>query len=131
MTLYELYRYTPQEILEVEYLLKQAKKFRVLDKVQEAFFQFSPRLVEVKIEGFGEHEPWANFHKNIIINELTYHLIDQVVDNEYDREYWYNKQIENEVFTIFFLKTDFREFDNQIIYKKFEDFLNTIDKVEK
>jgi hypothetical protein len=28
-------------------------------------------------------------------------------------------------------KTDFREFDNQIIYKKFEDFLNTIDKIKK
>jgi len=52
MTLYELYKYTPQEIIEVEYLLKQAKRFKFLDKIQEAFFQFSPRLVEVKIENF-------------------------------------------------------------------------------
>jgi len=131
MTLYELYRYEPQEIIEVEYLLKQAKRFKLLDKVQEAFFQFSPRLVAEKIEGFGEHEPWADSHKNLIINELAYSLIDQVLNNEYDREYWYNKQIEDEIFTTFFLKTDFREFDNKIIYKKFEDFLNTIDEVKK
>ena len=128
MTLYKLYKYTPQNILEVEYLLKQAERFNLLDKVQEAFFQFSPRLVEVKIEGFGEHEPWANSHINLIINELTYYLVDEVLYNEYDRENCYNKQIDNEAFTPFILNTDFRELDNETIYKKFKDFLNTITK---
>ena len=131
MTLYKLYKYTTQNIVEVEYLLNQAERFNLLDKVQEAFFQFSPRLVEVKIEGFGEHEPWANSHINLIVNELTYYLVDQVLRNEYDREYWYNEQIDNEAFTPFLLKTDFRELDTEIIYEKFKDFLYSIDKEEK
>ena len=41
--------------IEVEYLLDQAKRFDILDEVQEAFFQFSPDLVEEKIEGFFPH----------------------------------------------------------------------------
>ena len=72
MTLYELYKYTPKEIKEIEYLLEQAKRFNILDAVQEAFFQFPPDLVESKIDGFGEHEPWAISHKRIIINEIIF-----------------------------------------------------------
>ncbi|SFP89394.1 hypothetical protein [Hydrogenimonas thermophila] len=126
MTLYDLYRYTPQQIIEVEYLLEQAKRFDIVDRVAEAFFQFSPRLVEDKIEGFGEHEPWAIFHKSLIISELAYYCIDKTVDEEYEREFWYNEQIDKEVFTPFFLKTDFRKLNDQAILTKFSSFLNKL-----
>ena len=127
MTLYDLYRYTPQQIIEVEYLLEQAKRFYIVDKVAEAFFQFSPRLIENKIEGFGEHEPWAISHKNLIIGELAYCLIDKTVTKEYDREFWYNEQIDKEIFTPFFLKTDLRKLENQTVLTKFDNFLKKIE----
>ena len=123
MTLYELYKYTPKEILEVEYLLDQAKRFNILDEVQEAFFQFSPNLVEEKIEGFGEHEPWAISHKRHITNEIIYYLIYKVCENEYIAEYWINEQIFKEIFTPFMLKNDFRKLNDEMIFKLFKTYL--------
>ena len=131
MTLYELYKYTPKEIVEVEYLLDQAKRFDILDEVQEAFFQFSPDLVEKKIEGFGEHEPWAISHKRHIINEIIYYLIDRICENEYIAEYWINEQIFKEIFTPFMLKNDFRKLDDEKIFKLFKTYLEeNFEKVE-
>ena len=129
MTIYELYKYTPKEIVEVEYLLEQAKRFHILDAVQEAFFQFSPDLVKKKIEGFAEHEPWAVSHKRHIINEIVFYLLNQTIENEYeyDREYWSDKQIWHEVFTPFVLQTDMRDMDNETL---FLDFLNFMEKIE-
>ena len=126
MTLYELYRYTPQEIVEVEYLLEQAKRFEILDEVQESFFQFSPDLIEEKIEGFGEHEPWAVSHKRHIINEIIFYLIEKVSEDEYIAEYWDNEQIWKEVFTPFMLQNDFRELDNEVILELFKAYLDKI-----
>jgi hypothetical protein len=123
MTLYELYKYTPKEIVEVEYLLDQAKRFDILDEVQEAFFQFSPALVEEHIEGFGEHEPWAISHKRHIVNEIIYYLIDKICENEYIAEYWINEQIFKEIFTPFMLKNDFRKLDDEKIFKLFKTYL--------
>lgn len=128
MTLYELYRYTPKEIIEIEYLLEQAKRFNLLDEVQEAFFQFPPMLVEEKIEGFGEHEPWAISHKRIIISELIYHFIDKTTKNEFEKEYLENKQINEEAFTPFVLKTDMRELDIHEIYEKFKKHIANYSK---
>ena len=131
MTLYELYKYTPKEIVEVEYLLDQAKRFDILDEVQEAFFQFSPDLVEEHIEGFGEHEPWAISHKRHIINEIIYYLIDRICENEYTAEYWINEQIFKEIFTPFMLKNDFRKLDDEKIFKLFKTYLEeNFEKVE-
>ena len=127
MTLYDLYRYTPKEVLEIEYLLNQAKKFDILDAVQESFFQFSPDLVKEKIEGFGEHEPWAISHKRLIINEIVFYLIEQTFENEFDEEYWDNKQIWDEVFTPFVLQTDMRSIGNEEL---FTDFLSFIEKMD-
>jgi len=127
MTLYELYKYTSKEIVEVEYLLEQAKRFHILDVVQESFFQFSPDLVEDKIEGFGEHEPWAVSHKRHIINEIVFYLLGQTLENKYDEEYWSDKQIWHEVFTPFILQTDMRDMDNETL---FLDFLNFMEKIE-
>ncbi len=123
MTLYELYKYTPKEIIEVEYLLDQAKRFNILDEVQEAFFQFSPNLVEEKIEGFGEHEPWAISQKRHIANEIIYYLIYKVCENEYIAEYWINEQIFKEIFTPFILKNDFRKLNDEMIFKLFKTYL--------
>jgi len=128
MTLYELYKYTSKEIVEVEYLLEQAKRFHILDAVQESFFQFSPDLVEDKIEGFGEHEPWVVSHKRHIINEIVFYLLNQTIENEYDREYWSDKQIWHEVFTPFILQTDMRDMDNETL---FLNFLNFMEKIEQ
>lgn len=122
MTLYELYKYTPQEIVEVEYLLDQAKRFDILDEVQEAFFQFSPDLLEKKIEGFGEHEPWAISHKRNIVNEIIFHLIEKVSEDEYVAEYWVNEQIWREVFTPFLLGNDFRKLKNEEIFELFKAY---------
>ena len=127
MTLYELYRYTPKEILEIEYLLSQAKKFDILDEVQESFFQFSPDLVKEKIEGFGEHEPWAISHKRHIINEIIFYLIEQTFENEFDREYWSDKQIWHEVFTPFILQTDMRSISNDDLLAGFLNFSEQLD----
>lgn len=131
MTLYKLYKYTKKEIVEVEYLLDQAKRFCILDEVQEAFFQFSPSLVEEKIEGFGEHEPWVISHKRHIINEIIYFLIDKVCENEYVAEYWINEQIWKEIFTPFVLKNDFRKIDDKKIVELFKCYLEeNFEKVE-
>ena len=117
--------------MEVEYLLEQAKRFNILDQVQEAFFQFSPNLVEEKIEGFGEHEPWAISHKRHIINEIIFFLIDKVCDNEYIAEYWANEQVWREVFTSFVVKNDFRSLDVEKIIELFQSYLNeNFEKVE-
>ncbi|MEA2072313.1 MAG: hypothetical protein U9O86_01910 [Campylobacterota bacterium] len=129
MTLYELYKYTPKQIIEVEYLLDQAKRFDILDEVQEAFFQFSPDLVEEKIEGFGEHEPWATSHKRHIVNEIIYYLIENVSEGEYIAEYWINEQIFKESFTPFILQNDLRKLDNEKIFELFKTYLdNKINK---
>jgi len=131
MTLYDLYKYTPKEIVEVEYLLDQAKRFNILDEVQEAFFQFSPDLVDEEIEGFGEHEPWAISHKRHIVNEIIYYLIYKVCENEYIAEYWINEQIFKEIFTPFMLKNDFRKLDDEKIFKLFKSYLEeNFEKVE-
>jgi len=127
MTLYDLYRYTPKEIVEVEYLLEQAKRFHILDAVQESFFQFSPDLVKDKIEGFGEHEPWAVSHKRHIINEIVFYLIEQTLENEYDEEYWSDKQIWHEVFTPFILQTDMRVVNDEKLFLGFLNFMKKID----
>lgn len=124
MTLYELYKYTPKQIIEVEYLLDQAKRFDILDEVQEAFFQFSPDLVEEKIEGFGEHEPWATSHKRHIVNEIIYYLIENVSEDEYIAEYWINEQIFKESFTPFMLQNDLRKLDTENIFELFKTYLD-------
>ncbi len=123
MTLYELYKYTPKEIKEIEYLLEQAKRFNILDEVQEAFFQFSPDLVEEKIEGFGEHEPWAISHKRIIINEIIFYLINQTIDNEFDKEFWSDNQVWNEIFTPFILQTDMRSLNEKELFNSFLNYV--------
>lgn len=131
MTLYDLYKYTPKEILEVEYFLDQAKRFNILDEVQEAFFQFSPDLVDENIEGFGEHEPWAISHKRHIVNEIIYYLIYKICENEYTAEYWINEQIFKEIFTPFMIKNDFRKLDVEEIIQLFKSYLEeNFEKVE-
>jgi hypothetical protein len=126
MTLYELYKYTTKQIAEVDYLLDQAKRFDLLDEVQEAFFQFSPDLVDEHIEGFGEHEPWAISHKRIIVDEIVYYLIYQVAEDKYKAEYWINEQIWKEIFTPFVLENDFREMKNEELFHLFKKHLNNI-----
>jgi len=126
MNLYELYKYTPQEIVEVEYLLDQAKRFDILDEVQESFFQFSPDLLEEKIEGFGEHEPWAVSHKRHIVNEIIYYLIARVSDDKYIAEQWIDEQIWREPFTPFILENDFRKLDNGKIFELFRAYLGSL-----
>ena len=131
MTLYELYKYTPKQIIEGEYLLDQAKRFDILDEVQEAFFQFSPDLVEEKIEGFGEHEPWATSHKRHIVNEIIYYLIENVCEDEYIAEYWINEQVFKELFTPFILQNDLRKLDNEKIFELFKTYLDGLQHDEK
>jgi len=131
MTLYELYKYTPKQIIEVEYLLDQVKRFDILDEVQEAFFQFSPDLVEEKIEGFGEHEPWATSHKRHIINEIIYYLIENISEDEYIAEYWINEQIFKESFTAFILQNDLRKLDNEKIFELFKTYFDGLQHDKK
>jgi len=126
MTLYDLYRYTSKQIVEVEYLLEQAKRFEILDKVQEAFFQFSPDLVKEKIEGFGEHEPWATSHKRHIINEIVFYLIEKVSQDEHIAEYWANEQIWREVFTPFVVQNDFRKLYDKELLDLFKHYLENL-----
>ncbi len=108
----------------MEYLLDQAKRFDILDEVQEAFFQFSPDLVEEEIEGFGEHEPRATSHKRHILNEIIYYFINNVSEDEYTAEYWINEQIFKESFTPFILQNDLRKLEKEEVFELFKAYLN-------
>ena len=123
MTLYDIFRYTNHQIKEVDYLIDQAFKLGIEDRVQEAFFQFSPDLVDKKIPGFGEHEPWAVFHKRVIINEIIFFLIEQYTEDEYKRDVLYDNQIWNEEYTDFVLETDMRKMERSEIIKKFKKYM--------
>lgn len=126
MTLYELYKYTPKQIIEVEYLLDQAKRFGILDEVQESFFQFGPDLVEEHIEGFGEHEPWAISHKRSIVNEITFYLISKIAKDEYEDEFLANEQIWKELFTPFLLTNDLRKLNDEELLALFKSYVNEV-----
>jgi hypothetical protein len=121
MTLYELFRYEPRQIIEVEYLLDQCKRFGIEDTVQESFFQFSPNLImdeEQQIPGFGEHEPWAIFHKRTITSDIIFFLIESQDYGDYTEEDLIREQVWNETFTHFVLKNDFRKMSVQEIKDK-------------
>lgn len=121
MKLYELFKYTKKEIVELEYLLEQGKRFGIEDKIQEAFFQFHPSLLkkEQQIPGFGEHEPWAIFHKHAAAQELIFHFIDRNFKNEFVNEFLINKQIWEESFKEFIIKNDFRNYSDKELDAKF------------
>jgi hypothetical protein len=127
MTLYELFRYEPNQILEVEYLLDQCKRFGIEDRVQESFFQFSPNLLpkEQQIKHFGEHEPWAIFHKRTIMNEIIYFLIESQGYQDYTEEYLINEQVWNETFMDFVLKNDFRKMSDKEIKDKSKELFDS------
>ncbi len=121
MTLYELFRYTDQEILELEYLLEQGRRFNIEDKIQESFFQFHPMLLkkEEEIPGFGEHEPWAFFHKRMAANEIIYYLIENTVEGEYNQEDEINKHIWKDKYVSFLVKNDLRNLSKNEIFELF------------
>jgi hypothetical protein len=128
MTLYELYGYTEQNIVDVEYLLDQAKKFKIIDEVSESLFQFDPTLLpeNEQIEEFGEHEPWAVFHKRTIINEIIFYLLEVTTDGDYELEDCINDQVWNETYTPFVLRTDMRDMNEYEIVTSFEVFCTAI-----
>lgn len=105
MTLYEIFKYTEEEIKIIEDLFELSKKLEIEEKVQEHIFQFSPQLLskDKQIEGFGEHESWFDYHKICVINEIVYKLLEMIINDEFDREYYENKQIFDGVFTKFLL----------------------------
>ena len=99
MTLYDIYRYKPEEIIEIEKLLDLVYKLGVEDEVQEAFFQFSPRLIMDKkdrIDGFGEHETWFASHKRSILIEIIVFLIESITKDEYEQEEMINYVVNDE-----------------------------------
>lgn len=56
MTLYELYRYTPKEIIEVEYLLDQVKRFNILDEET-----FTPFVLKTDMRELADCEIYEKF----------------------------------------------------------------------
>lgn len=132
MNLYTLYKYTPIQIIEVEYLLEQAKRFNILDQVRDAFFQFSPLLITPKESTeIEKHEPWAIFHKQCIINELIFYLIEKVYTDKYIITYLTDKQIWDEIFTPFILKTDFLKLKDEEIYALFKNYIEKNNHIEE
>jgi len=126
MTLYQLLKYTPKEKMDVEYLLDVANEMNCLDDVQESMFQFHPSLLdeEEQLEGFGEHEPFAVFHKKLIMNEIIFNILKIIYTTDYSQEDAINSQIWNETYTPFMLKNDLRNLTKDEIINKFKEYFN-------
>jgi hypothetical protein len=124
MTLYEFYQYTDKEIIEVEYLLEQSKRFDILDKVREALFQFPPSLLEEEhqIPGFGEHERWSDCHKEHIASEIIYYLIEKNFEGDYTQEDLMNEHIWDRTYKPFMEQNDLRTMNDEEINEKFLEY---------
>jgi hypothetical protein len=126
MTLYEFYQYEESEVLEMEYLLEQAKRFKILDEVRESYFQFGPNLIleeSEQIPGFGCHERWSDFHKRSTVNEIIFYLIETNFEDDYLQEALINEHIWNDTYRNFITRIDLREYSKSKINKKFIEYV--------
>ena len=96
--LYKIFGYRDKDIIAIEKLIEIVNDLDIHEEADEALFQFHPKLVsdDEKVKGFNEHEPWFCFHKNMIIGEIIFAVLEKNIDNEYDRDYEINRQIEDE-----------------------------------
>jgi len=121
--LYKLFNYTEKEKIEIEYLTSLIETLDIMGRADEALFQFSPSLVEEKTIKFNEHEPWAVFHKKMLIHEIIIYLIEQSFENEYDSEYEINEVIWNDKYVNWFKKTDLSNKSKKEIINIFKKML--------
>lgn len=125
MTIYDIYRYTLDEIAEFEKLLELVYKLGVEDRVQESFFQFSPNLImdeSKRIPGFGEHETWFSSHKRSVIIEIIVYLIENTIEDEYIQEEMINDLINEEMYTDF-INNSLYSLTKEEIIQKFKSFI--------
>jgi len=126
MTLYDIYRYKPEEIKEIEKLLDLVYKLGIEDAVQEAFFQFNPSLIMNKdeyITGFGEHETWFDSHKRSIAIEIIVFLIETIIKDEYIQEDMINELVNDDSY-VDFVDDSLYDLSKDEIVEKFKRRLN-------
>jgi len=131
--IYKLLEITPQNEIELNYLVSLSEKFEIIDKVQEHIFQFAPTF-----DDNGRNQTFASFYKVSIILELSYKMLEEFAkkntelkDNEFATEhfvdYFYNLILDNKetpkkcVFLDFILKNNLNDLnivDIMKLYKK-------------
>lgn len=120
MILKILYDYTEKDIQDINYLLILANEFDCLDEVKESIFQFSPRLTG---ETNTSHDPWPEFHKEIILNEIIFQLLEICIEDEYKREEATDMQIWHGKYSNFLTMNNFSNSTKEDIIKEFNIFL--------
>lgn len=120
MILEILFDYTEKDIKDVNYLLILANEFDCLDEVKESIFQFNPRLTG---KTNTSHEPWPEFHKEIILNEIIFQLLEICIDDEYKREEATDMQIWHGKYSNFLTMNNFSNSTKEDIIKEFNIYL--------
>jgi len=127
--IYKLLEITPQNEVELNYLISLSEKFDIFDKVQEHIFQFAPTF-----DNNGRNQTFANFYKTSIILELSYKMLEEFAktnknlkDCEFATEdfidYFYNLILNNRetpkkcIFLDFILKNNLNDLNIKNIIK--------------
>jgi len=119
--LYKVFEYNEKQKKEIEYLVDVIDTLQIQDEVQEALFQFSPRLLKKNNLKYTNHESWVSFHKNILLEEIILGLLESIIENEYILEFEMNEQINNKKFKDFF-KNDLKDLSKKQIIDNFREF---------
>jgi len=72
--LYKVFEYNEKQKKEIEYLVDVIDTLQIQDEVQEALFQFSPKLLKKNNLKYTNHESWVLFHKNILLEEIILNI---------------------------------------------------------
>ena len=127
--IYKLLEITPQNEIELNYLISLSEKFEILDKVKEHIFQFAPTFDEN-----GRNQTFSSFYKVSMILELSYKMLEEFAktnqnlkDSEFATEhftdYFYNLILDNKetpkkcVFLNFILTNNLNDLNIEDIIK--------------
>ena len=127
--IYKLLEITPQNEIELNYLISLSEKFNILDKVQEHMFQFAPTF-----DDNGRNQTFSNFYKVSMILELSYKMLeefaktnkelkDSELATEHFTDYFYNLILDSKetpkkcVFLDFILKNNLNDLNIEDIVK--------------
>ena len=100
---YKVFNYNKEQKEIIEYLLSICETLEILDRIDEALFQFHPTITETG------HEPWFNYHKYVCLNEILFKLLESTITDEYILDYEINEVI---------WKDKYKEFYDTILENK-------------
>ena len=95
MNLYEFFQYPENEIKDIEYLLLQAERFKILNNLRENIFSL------------GRRGRWNTKFKRIVIFSIIEYLIEKNFDNDFTKDDLVIEQAWNSTFDDFVEKNDF------------------------